>query len=106
MKFVSEIELSTDYVYIGLYIEKIVGFRTAVVIIDMPKGKEQILFLRAVYILGFHTNLVCTRKLNNKEVYWNNKENTFFYGDNKIYTYCGYYGNQITLKYNKPKSTL
>ena len=75
------------------------------VTIDTPKGKEQILLTGAAYIPGFHTNLIYTQKLNNKEVYWNNKENTLFYGDNKTYTYCGYYNNQTTLEYNKPKST-
>jgi len=44
---------------VGLYTEKIVGFGTAVVTIDMPKGKEQILLIGAAYIPGFHTNLVC-----------------------------------------------
>ena len=90
-RFVSEIKPSTDRVYIGLYTEEIIGFRTATVIINTPEGKEQILLTGAAYVLGFYTNLVYTQKLNKKEVYWNNKENTLFYSDNKIYAYCGYY---------------
>ena len=72
----------------------------------MPKGKEQILLIGAAYILSIYTSLVYTQKLNKKEVYGNNKENTFFYGDNETYTYYGYYSGQTTLKYNKLKSTL
>jgi len=106
VRFISKIKPFTDRVYIGLYIEEIIGFGTAMVTINMPEGKEQILFIGAAYIPGFHTNLICTRKLNDKEVYWNNKENTLFYGDNKIYAYCSYYSGQTTLKYNKLKSTL
>ena len=53
----------------GLYMEEIVGFRIAIVTINTLKGKEQILLIGVAYILGFHTNLVYTRKLNNKEVY-------------------------------------
>ena len=68
-RFVSEIKPSIDCVYMGLYIEEIIGFKTAVVILDMPKGKEQILFIKAAYILGFYTSLIYTRKLNKKEVY-------------------------------------
>ena len=76
------------------------------VILDMLKGKEQILLIGAVYVLGFYTSLICTQKLNKKEVYWNNKKNTLFYSDNKMYAYYSYYSGQTTLKYNKPKSTL
>ena len=86
--------------------EEIIGFGTAMVTINMPEGKEQILFIGAAYVLGFHTNLVCIQKLNDKEVYQNNKENTLFYSNNETYAYCGYYSGQTTLKYNKPKSTL
>jgi hypothetical protein len=39
-KFISEIKLVLKYIYIGLYINKIVGYRTAIVIINTPKGKE------------------------------------------------------------------
>ena len=40
VRFISKIKPSIDYIYIGLYMEEIVGFGTAVVIIDTPKGKE------------------------------------------------------------------
>ena len=63
------------------------------VILNTPKGKEQILLIGAAYIPGFHTNLVYTQKLNKKEVYWNNKENTLFYSNNKTYAYCGYHSS-------------
>ena len=53
----------------GLYIKNIKGYGTAVIIINMPKGKEQIQLLKAAFILGFYTNLVCLQKLNNKGVY-------------------------------------
>jgi len=69
VRFINEIEPSTDCVYVGLYMEEIVSFRTAVVIINTPEGKEQILLIGAAYILGLYTNLVYTRKLNDKEVY-------------------------------------
>ena len=39
-RFVSEIEPSTECVYVGLYMEQIVGFRTAIVILNTLKGKE------------------------------------------------------------------
>ena len=60
MRFINKIKPSIDCIYIGLYTEEIIGFRTAMIIIDTPKGKEQILLIGAAYILGFHTNLVCT----------------------------------------------
>jgi hypothetical protein len=39
-----------------------------------PKGKKQILLTEAAFVPSFHTNLVCIQKLNDKGVYWNNKE--------------------------------
>jgi len=53
----------------GLYIEKIISFSTAIVTINILNSKEQILLIKAVYIPNFHTNLVCIKKLNNKGVY-------------------------------------
>jgi len=29
-----------DYIYIGLYIEEIIGFNIAIVVINIPKGKK------------------------------------------------------------------
>ena len=58
VRFISEVELILDYIYIGLYIKEIVGFSIAIDIINRPKGKEQILFIEAAYILSFYTNLV------------------------------------------------
>ena len=40
VRFISEIKPIIDYVYTGLYIKEIVGYSTAIVMIDMPKGKE------------------------------------------------------------------
>ena len=40
VRFVSEIKLILDYIYIGSYIEEIIGFSIAIVIINRPKGKE------------------------------------------------------------------
>ena len=68
-RFISEIEPSTDYIYIGSHIEEIIGFKIAAVTLNTPKGKEQILLTRTAYILGFHASLVCAQKLNKKEVY-------------------------------------
>ena len=68
-RFISEIEPSTDCIYTGLYTKQIIGFKTAIITLNIPKGKEQILLIGAAYILGFHTSLVCTQKLNEKEVY-------------------------------------
>ena len=42
----------------GSYIEKIVGFSTAMVTINTPKGKKKILLIGAAYVPGFHTNLI------------------------------------------------
>jgi hypothetical protein len=39
-KFISKIELVLKYVYTGLYINEIIGYKIAIVIIDIPKGKE------------------------------------------------------------------
>ena len=58
-RFISEIKPVLEYIYIGLYIDKIIGYKTVMVIINTPKGKEQIQFLKVVYILGFYTSLVC-----------------------------------------------
>jgi hypothetical protein len=49
--------------------EEIVGYSTAIVIIDYPKGKKQIKVLGVAFIPGFYINLVCLQKLNNKGVY-------------------------------------
>jgi hypothetical protein len=54
--------------------EEIVGYGTAVVTIDYSKGKKQIKLLGVAFIPGFYTNLICLQKLNDKGVYWNNKE--------------------------------
>ena len=40
VRFVSKIEPFTERVYAGLYTEQIISFKTAVVILDTPKGKE------------------------------------------------------------------
>ena len=102
-RFISDIEPTSDHIYVGSHTEEIVGFGTAEVTIDHPKGKKKIQLSGAAYIPGFHTNLVCLQKLNDKGVYWNNRENTLFYGDNETYAYCGYYSGQKTIEYNEPK---
>jgi hypothetical protein len=81
----------SDRLYAGSNTEDIVGYRTAIVTIDHLEGKRQMQLLRAAYVLSFHTNLVCLQKLNDKGVYWNNKENTLFSGDNETYFRCGYH---------------
>ena len=60
VRFISKIKPFIECVYAGLYIEQIISFKTAVVILNTPKGKEQILLIGAAYILGFYTSLVCT----------------------------------------------
>ena len=42
MRFISDIKPVTDWIYMGLHMEEIVGYSTAIVIIDHPKGKRQI----------------------------------------------------------------
>ena len=49
--------------------EEIIGYSTAVVTIDYPKGKRQIRLLEAAFIPGFYTSLVSLKKLNKKGVY-------------------------------------
>ena len=39
-RFISNIEPASEYIYIGTYMEKIVGYSTAVVMIDYPDGKK------------------------------------------------------------------
>ena len=102
-RFVSEIEPTSDQLYAGSHTEEIVGYGTATVTIDHPDGKRQILLTGAAFVPSFHTNLVCLQKLNDKGVYWNNKENTLFYGDNETYAHCGYHDGQKTIEYNEPK---
>ena len=41
-RFISNIKPATDWIYVGLYTEEIIGYGTAVVIINHPKGKRQI----------------------------------------------------------------
>ena len=53
----------------NLYTEEIVGYSIVIIIINYPKSKRQIEFLKVAYILGFYTNLVCLKKLNNKGVF-------------------------------------
>ena len=105
-RFVSDIEPTSDRIYVGSHTEEIVGFGTAAVTIDHSKGKKQILLTGAAYVPGFHTNLVCIQKLNDKGVYWNNKENTLYYGDNEMYAHCGRHYGLTTLEYNEPKRDL
>ena len=90
----------------GLHTEEIVGYGTAVVMIDYPEGKRQIELLEAAYILGFYTNLVCLKKLNNKNVFWNNEKNILYYGDKVTYAHCGYHYSQTTIEYNEPNADL
>jgi len=59
VRFISQIEPTLDHIYVGLYIEEIVGFSIATVTINNPKGKKKILLTRAAYVLSFYTNLVC-----------------------------------------------
>jgi hypothetical protein len=49
--------------------EEVIGYSTAIIIINYPKGKKQIKLLEAAFIPGFYTNLVCLQKLNDKGVY-------------------------------------
>jgi len=100
-RFISDIEPTSERVYMGSHIEEVVGYGTAAVTIDHPKGKRQIQLSGAAFIPGFHTNLVCLNKLNDKGVYWNNKENTLFYGDNETYAYCGRHCGRNTIECNE-----
>ena len=103
-RFISDIEPASDHIYTGSHTEEIVGYGTAVVTIDHPKGKRQIELLEAAFIPGFHTNLVCLKKLNNNGVFWNNEKNILYYGDNVTYARCGYHYGQSTIEYNEPKA--
>jgi hypothetical protein len=103
VRFISEIKPVLEYIYTGLYINEIIGYKTAIVIIDIPKGKEQVELIRVVYILGFYISLICLQKLNNKGVFWNNEKNILYYNRNITYAYCGRHYGQLTLEFNKPK---
>ena len=46
-RFISKIEPTTDYIYVGIYIKKIINFKIAIVTLNTPKGKEQILLIGA-----------------------------------------------------------
>ena len=50
----------------GLHTKEIIGYGTAVVIIDHLKNKRQIQLLKAAFIPGFYTNLISLEKLNEK----------------------------------------
>ena len=69
VRFISDIKLISDCLYAGLYTEEIVGYGTAIVTINYPKGKKQIQLLGTAYVLSFYINLVCLQKLNDKGVY-------------------------------------
>ena len=86
-----------------MHTEEIASYNTAVVTIDHFKSKKQIQLLKAVFILGFHTNLVSLKKLNEKGVYWSNEKNILYYGNKVMYAHCGYHCDQSTFKYNEPK---
>ena len=59
----------SDYFYTGLNTKEIVGYSTAIVIIDHREGKKQIQLLGVAYVPSFYMNLVCLQKFNNKGVY-------------------------------------
>jgi hypothetical protein len=58
-RFISDIKPTLDRLYAGLNIEEIVGYSTAIVIINRLIGKTQMQLLRAAYVPSFYTNLVC-----------------------------------------------
>ena len=73
VRFIGDIRLASNQLYARSSIENIKGFGIAKVIVITPLGKKKIYLNEAVYILGFHTNLVCMRRLNKKGVFWHNK---------------------------------
>ena len=104
-RFIGDIRPASKQLYTGSGMENIKGFRTAKVTVITPLGKQKIYLINTVYILGFHTNLVCNYRLNEKGIFWHNKGNYLYYYGGKKFAYCGYYHGQITLKYNKLKLT-
>ena len=90
-RFIGDIRPASDYLYAGSGMEKIEGFGTAKVIVITLLGKQKIHLNKAAYILGFHINLVCNRRLNKKGVFWHNKGNYLYYRGSKKFVYYGYY---------------
>ena len=70
--------------------ENIKGFRIAKVIVITLLGKQKIYLINAVYVLGFHINLVCNYRLNEKGVFWHNKGNYLYYYSGKKSAYYRY----------------
>ena len=68
-RFINNIKPASEYIYTSIYTENIIGYSTAAVTIDHPDSKKQIWLSQVAYIPGFHTNLVCLQKLNEKGVY-------------------------------------
>ena len=57
-RFIGDIRLASNQLYIESGIENIEGFRTAKVTVITPLGKKKIYLNKAIYILGFYINLV------------------------------------------------
>ena len=59
----------------------------------MPLGPKEILLAKVAYILDFHTNLACLKKLNNKNIWWDNRRNLLYKNKYKIFIYYKRYYN-------------
>ena len=86
--------------------ENIEGFGTAEVTVITPSGKQKIHLINAAYVPGFHTNLVCNRRLNKKGVFWHNEGNYLYRRGGEKFAYCGYHHGQVTLEYNELKPSM
>jgi len=77
------------------------GIGTAAITIQTPSGPREILLAEAAYVPGFHTNLACLKKFNDKNVWWDNEKNLLYKNDHETFAYCEHHCNQQTLEYNE-----
>lgn len=106
-RFISDIRPASDQLYAGSGTKNIEGFGAAEVTVITPLGRQKIHLNEAAYVPGFHTNLVCMRRLIEKGVFWNSEKNYLYRRGGEKFAYCGYHHGQVTLEYNelKPSTT-
>ena len=70
------------------------GIGIAAITIQTPSGPREILLAKAAYVPGFHTNLACLKKFNDKNVWWDNEKNLLYKNDHETFAYCEHHCNQ------------
>ena len=98
-RFVNKLRPSNNFVYAGTGLDPIKDFRTTKITIQILDGTRRMQLKNIAYIPSFYISLVCLQKLNKYGVFQDNKNNLLYYGDRQTYAYCGWYSNQLTLKY-------